>query len=164
MTPIVLVDELVQFIKTVVKEFVLNSNVTGIRKEPQVIGGYLGEKKPGQDQNPPDYPYVVVRYLEDEDNGQQDTAIVRIIAGTYSEDAANGWRDALNVLTRIKYALLKQKFFGPFKVEYPVKMELPEEQPFPEWVALMTVNVVIPRTEEEGGYIEDVFAQGQTGS
>lgn len=157
MTPVVLVDTLIDFIKGVVEDFDLGSNVAGVAKAPQVIGGYLNEKKPGLQQHPPDFPYVIVRYLEDTDEAEQDTAQVRIIAGTYSEDA-QGWRDCLNVVTRIKEALLKQRFIGgPFKIEYPLKTELPEEQPYPEWVAMLTLTVTIPHVQEEGGYLKDVF-------
>ncbi len=159
MTPIILVDELMKFISPVVSEFVLDSNVPGVKKAPQVVSGYLKEKKSGQQQNPPDFPYVIVRYLEDEDNGEQNNASVRIVAGTYSEDEQNGWRDAMNVTIRIKQALLEQMFIGgAFKVEFPVKTELPEEQLYPEWVAMMTLNVTMPRTQEEGGYLKNVFS------
>jgi hypothetical protein len=63
----------------------------------------------------------------------------------------------MNVITRIKEALLEQKFLGPFKIEYPVKCELPEEQPYPEWVAILSLTAAIPRVQEEGGYLKDVF-------
>jgi len=157
MTPIVLVDRLKEFIIPIVANFELQSNVAGIKKAPEVISGYLPEKKPGSKQNPPDLPCVIVRYLEDNDTGDGDTAKVKIIAGTYSEDEQDGWRDCMNVITRIKESLMEQRFLGPFKIEYPVKTELPEEQPYPEWVAFMTLTVAIPQIQEEGGYLKDVF-------
>jgi len=157
MTLIVLVDELVKFIGTVVAEFELQSNVPEVKKAPQIVPGWLKEKKPGQQQDPPDFPYVIVRYLEDTGNNDGDMATVRIIAGTYSEDVQDGWRDCMNVLTRIKEALLKQRFVGKaFRVEYPIKTELPEEQPYPEWVAFMTLNISIPSVQEEGGYFDAI--------
>jgi hypothetical protein len=158
MTPIELVDKLVEFIKPVVTEFELDSNVHGVKKSPQVIAGYLKEKKPKQHQNPPDIPFVIVRYLEDTDKDDGDMATVKVIAGTYSEDEQDGWRDAMNVITRIKKALLEQRLIGgPFRVEYPIKTELPEEQPYPEWAAFLIVNVSIPHILEEGGYLQDVY-------
>lgn len=157
MTSIDLVDKLKEFITPVVAEMELKTNVSGILKAPQVITGYLQEKKPLQKQDPPDFPYVIIRYLEDDDTMDVDTAKVKIYAGTYSEDTQDGWRDALNVITKVKTALLKQRFFGPFKIEYPVKTELPEEQPYPEWVAFLTLNITIPHITEEGGYLKDVF-------
>jgi hypothetical protein len=150
MTPIVCVDDLVVFIESVVKDFVLETNTKGIRKAPQVIGGYLEDKKPGAQQNPPDIPYVIVRYLEDNDTDESNTAQFRIIAGTYSQDEQNGWRDVVNVITRIKVALLKKKFIGAFCIERPMRTELPEEQPFPEWVCVLTITVTMPQVQEEG--------------
>jgi hypothetical protein len=153
MTPIILVDELIEFIKPVVANFELQTNVKDApKKAPQVVGGFLNEKKPGDKQDPPDFPWVIVRYLDDDDTVDDNTAKVRIIAGTYSQDAQDGWRDALNVITRIKQALLKEKFFGrAFIVEKPIKTEQPEEQPYPEWVAMMTVTVTMPQIQYEGG-------------
>jgi len=159
MTPIILVDELIKFIGPVVANFELQTNVkTAPPKAPQVIGGYLREKKPGEKQDPPDFPYVIVRYLEDNDTDDTDIAQIRIMAGTYSEDTQDGWRDCMNVVTRIKEALLEQRYIGrAFRIEKPIRTELPEEQPFPEWVALMTVTVTMPQVQEEGGYLQDVF-------
>jgi hypothetical protein len=159
MTPILLVDALIEFIETVVKDFELQTNVKDAPpKSPQVIGGYLHKKKPDGKQNPPDFPFVIVRYLEDDDTDEVNTAKIRIIAGTYSEDESDGWRDCMNVITRIKVALLKQRFIGgSFKIERPIITELPEEQPYPEWVAMMTLTVTIPQVQEEGGYLADVF-------
>ncbi|ABO49744.1 hypothetical protein Dred_1210 [Desulforamulus reducens MI-1] len=152
MTPLILIDKLIEFIKPVMAEFELQSNVPGVLKAPQVIPGYLGEKKPIKEQDPPDFPYVIIRYLEDEDVNTGATAKVRIYAGTYSEDTQDGWRDAVNVITKIKTALKRRSYFGPFKVEYPIKTELPEEQPYPEWVAVLNLTVTIPQVYEEGGY------------
>lgn len=157
MTPLILIDELIKFIEPVVKDFELQTNIPDIRKAPQVISGYLGEKKASHLKKVPDFPYVIVRFLEDDDKDQGHTATVRIIAGTYSEDVQNGWRDCVNVMTRIKQALLQRPFIGPFKVEKPIRMELPEEQPYPEWAVLMTFQVSLPQIQEEGGYMKDVF-------
>ena len=159
MTPLILVDKLIEFITLVVVNFELESNIPGIKKAPQVISGYLKEKKPKEKQTVPDFPYVIVRYLKDTNAEEGATAIIRVIAGTYSEDEQSGWRDCMNVITRIKEALLKQRFIGgPFKIEYPIKTELPEEQPYPEWVAFLTLNVTIPSIQEEGGYLKDAFS------
>ncbi|QGQ95865.1 hypothetical protein EHS13_13760 [Paenibacillus psychroresistens] len=157
MTPIILIDSLIAFVEMAVVNFELQSNNPDIKKAPQVLGGYLDEKKPGPKQDPPDFPYVIIRYLEDDDQQDGNNAKVRIMAGTYSEDAKDGWRDAMNVITRIKQALLKQGIIGGcFRVEKPIKTELPEEQPYPEWVALMTISVVMPQIYEEGGYQSDL--------
>lgn len=159
MTPIFLVDELIKFIQPVVAHFELQTNVENApAKAPQVISGYLQEKKPGHKQDPPDFPHVIVRYLEDNDTEESSLGQVRIIVGTYSEDEQNGWRDSINVITRIKEALLEKRFIGrAFNIEKPIKTELPEEQPYPEWVAMMTVSVTMPQAQQEIDWEKEVF-------
>ncbi|MGF9822625.1 hypothetical protein ABE430_08900 [Brevibacillus agri] len=154
MTPIIMLDRLVEHLQAITENFELQSNVTGITKAPQVIAGYLPEKKPVQKQNVPDFPYVIVRYLQEEDDNDGVIASVKIIVGTYSQDAQDGWRDPLNILTRIKQDLLARPVFGEsFRVEKPIKTELPEEQPFPEWWGAITLQVIMPQMEEEGGFL-----------
>ncbi|MDT3416169.1 hypothetical protein QO009_002037 [Brevibacillus aydinogluensis] len=151
MTPIVMLDQLVERLKSIVSNFELPSNVEGVKKAPQVLAGYLPEKRQNQDQ--PDLPYVIARFLGDNETDEQATATVKIIVGTYSKDQKDGWRDTLNVLTRIKQELLARPVFGgSFLVARPIKTELPEEHPYPEWWGTITLDVIIPQMEEEGGF------------
>lgn len=145
------VDALIEHITPAVSDFSLETNVRGHAfKAPKVRAGYLAEKKPGPSQSPPDFPYVIVRFLEDNDTDDSNIAQIRIIAGTYSQDEENGWRDALNVATRVKQHLLAHPCFdSAFRVMRPIRTELPEEQPFPEWVAMLTIHVQLPQVREE---------------
>jgi hypothetical protein len=152
MTPIAMVDELIEFIKPVVAEFTLQTNVKGADpKPPQVIGGFLKDKQPNEKQDPPDFPFVIVRFLEENDNPDENTAQVRIYVGTYSDDPQNGWRDAMNVAQKIKHHLLSKRYFGSFCAERPFKTTLLEEQPMPEWIVEMTVTVSMPQIQYEMG-------------
>lgn len=149
MTPTLLVDELRNFIDDVVKNYWLETN-KDLNKPPQVVTGYLPPKKSTPD---PDYPFVIVRLVEGTDNQESATVTVKIIVGTYSEDAQNGWRDVANIIQRIWTELFKRRVIAKkFRVEYPMKFEMPEEQPFPEWVGIMTTNwtVAHPVLEEVG--------------
>lgn len=144
MTPIELVDTLVEFIKEAVKEYDLSTKVDGISKAPEVHAGYLPPKVKGDDE--PELPYIIVRYLseEDSDTGNVD---IGIIIGTHSEDEQNGWRDPLNIATRIKIALKKVGFIGPFSLNGKINTELFEDQPFPFWFAVMNVSFNIPQVQ-----------------
>lgn len=150
MTPIVLVDMLKEFIEDAVKNFELETNVPGMKKAPQVVTGYLKEKNSRGKNSVPDFPYVIIRFLDGVDANEGSKATVRVIAGSYSENEQDGWRDPINILTRIKTELLKQGTFGPFFLEKPIKVELPEEQPFPEWVAFMILTFTMPQVQMEG--------------
>lgn len=152
MTPIILVDKLIEFIKPVVADFRLETNVKGLSpRAPQVQGGYLKEKLPNQiqAQAEPDFPNVIVRFVEMTDREDGSVATVKIMAGTHSHDEKDGWRDCMNVITRIKTALIKKGTIGPFRFNTPYLLELPEEQMHPYWVAVLTLNVEVPQPQIE---------------
>jgi len=152
MNNITMINSLRDRIQESTKDFLLDSNVEGVQKAPEVMSGYLKAKKRKSDQTPPEYPFVLVRFHSDEDNQNGYTSLVHIIAGTYSEDEQNGWRDPLNILSFIKRDLLNNPIFGgSFSVsqDAPQKIELPEDQPFPEWVGILKIYVHLPQIEGE---------------
>jgi len=137
MTPVLLVDEIKSFIEEVVKNYWLETN-KDTNKAPQVVTGYLPPKKSTPD---PDYPFVIVRLVEGSDSQDGATVTVKIIVGTYSEDVQNGWRDVASIIQRIWTELFKKRIIAQkYRVEYPMKFEMSEEQPFPEWVGIMTTT------------------------
>lgn len=152
MTPIELVDGLVIFIKQVVKDFELSTKVKGVSKIPSVYPGYFPNQEDDEDENltPNDYPYVIVRYLSDSDDRDEvDIANIRLIIGTHSEDEQNGWRDALNIATRIKIHLKAKQFIGPFSLTGKIQTELFEEQLHPFWHAMMDLSFNMPQVQLE---------------
>lgn len=146
MTPIELVDTLIDFLKEVVKEYDLTTKINGVSKAPEIHSGYLPPKSKGDDTS--DFPYIIVRYLS-EDDSEADTVNLRVVIGTHSEDEQNGWRDTLNIATRIKIALKKKRIFGPFSLTDKVAIELFEDQPFPYWFAIMDLSFNIPQVQFE---------------
>lgn len=153
MTPIELVDELVSFIEQVVKEFDLSTKVKGENKSPSVYAGYLpppDEEDSGVDTTPKDYPFVIVRFVsETDDINVDDTVNIRLVIGTHSEDEQNGWRDAMNIATRIKIELKKAQSIGPFLLRGKVQTELFEEQLRPFWHAITELSFAIPQVKPE---------------
>ncbi|HOV79367.1 MAG TPA: hypothetical protein PK728_04615 [Bacillota bacterium] len=153
-TPVLLVDGLRDFIEPLVKSYVLETNRPNLAKPPQVVTGYLPPKNPNFDA--PDFPFVIVRFVEGTDSDDGSTAVVKIIAGTYSEDAREGWRDAANILQRVKTELLKRRVIAKkYRVELPMKIEMPEEQPFPEWIGVMTTTWAVAQPLEEVIYEQE---------
>jgi hypothetical protein len=150
MSTVLLVDELKEFVNTVVKEYCLETNKPGVEKEPQVVTGYLPPKKLTEI---PDYPFVIVRLAKGIDNQEGAMVTVKIIVGTYSEDAQNGWRDVANIIQRIWTELYKRRIIAnKFRVEYPMEFEIPEEQPYPEWIGIMTITWTVLHPIEEVVY------------
>jgi hypothetical protein len=150
MTPIELVDGLVEFIKVTVKEFDLSTKVDGVNKSPSVYAGYLPPDD-DEDENlaSQDYPFVIVRFLSDTDDSESDITNIRLVIGTHSEDDQNGWRDALNIATRVKIALKKSQFIGPFALTEKIQTELFEEQLRPFWHVIMDLSFNTPQVQTE---------------
>lgn len=144
MTSLQLVDRLIAFLKEVVKDYDLSTKVDGISKAPDVYSGYLPSKN--KDDDVSKFPYIIVRFLSEEDSAE-DTVNIRLIIGTYSEDEQDGWRDAVNIATRIKIALKKVQVIGSYSLGDKIKIELFEEQPFPQWIAVMDLSFYIPQVQ-----------------
>lgn len=144
MTPLELVDELIKFLRKTVKDYNLETKLDGIRKAPDVYSGYLPSKT--RDDDVTIFPYIIVRFLSEEDS-DEDTVNIRLIIGTYSEDDQDGWRDVVNIATRIKIALKKVQVIGSYSLGDKIKIELFEEQPFPQWFATMDLSFTIPQVQ-----------------
>ncbi|CEG29800.1 hypothetical protein [Bacillus sp. B-jedd] len=151
MTPIELVDALVTFIEKAVKDYNLATKVNGVMKVPAVYAGYLPPEDDEEEPlKPADYPFVIVRFLSDTDDiGEDETTNIGLIIGTYSDDDQNGWRDALNIATRIKIELKKNPLIGPFSLTGKIRTDIFEEQLRPFWHATMDLNFHVPQAKPE---------------
>lgn len=149
MTPIELVDELVNFIKEVVSDYDLFTKIEGVTKVPSVYPGYLPPvNKENNNGTPGDYPYILVRFLNDADvMNESNTANIRLIIATYSEDEQNGWRDTMNLVDRIKFELREKMFIGPFSLTGKIETNLFEDHPYPYWHAIMDLSFHIPQVQ-----------------
>lgn len=148
-TPLILVDELSGLISEITGELMLETK-QGELRALAVIPGFLDEDEPRPGKPPEDeiekaVPFVVVRFLTGEDSEPVGKVTIRIIATTYSKHG-QGWRDPLNVLERIRQGMLtKRPLAKKFDLQLPIKWEMPEEQPWPYWIAWMTTIWAVGR-------------------
>lgn len=152
MHPLLLLDELSQFLKQIVKDFYLDTDKKQ-PKEPQIVKGYLPPKKSTLT---PDFPYIICRLTDGEDTQAEGKVNVKILVGTYSEDN-DGWMYAVNVMMRIRSKLLiTRTLANKYRMEYPFKWKLFEEQAYPEWIGeiLTTWTIAIPIEEFKEDDIE----------
>ncbi|MEK3976060.1 hypothetical protein [Psychrobacillus sp. FSL K6-1267] len=151
MNAIVLVDDLVKHIQEIIKEYDLTTKVEGFNKSPSVYAGYLPPKEDNNGElTPNDYPFVIVRFLTDDDNiDSEDMLAIRLVIGTHSEDDQNGWRDVVNVASRIKIGIMEKRIFGPFVLTGKIQTELFEEQLRPFWHGIMDLNFNAPQIQSE---------------
>lgn len=153
MNPILLVEELCAFLETVLNEFVLETG-KGPDKAPRVVEGWLPPKGSSDE---PDFPYVIVRLCEGEDNDERGRVTIKIIVGTYSEEI-EGWKDAGNIIMRIRNTLLITRTLNNrYRLELPLNWKLFEEQPYPEWIGEITTSWTIALPIEQVREDEHVY-------
>lgn len=118
MTPFTLLDALKQFIESETKDLILpvrvDRNGTGPKERAPEVHLMRLPKKDDQTKK---IPYVLLQFIKSEDDHQpgervQSKCWVRIIAATYAEDESEGSLAVLNVLTRIRLALLRAGIIG----------------------------------------------------
>jgi len=146
-SPVDLIDSICDFLRnsTIMNMDLATKNDD--EKAPQITAWDLPPKKSVPD---PDFPFVTVRLERFEDNSDGATANVNIIVGTYSRDAQDGWRDVVNIATRIWSELFRKRIVADkYRVEYPCEFILPEEQPFPQWIGMLSTVWTIAHPVEE---------------
>ena len=167
--PADLIDAICEFLTVTVKDLQLKTQ-GGDGRPPQIVAGYLPPKNPKKPElQEEDFPFVIVRLISLEDVGEKGggtskdyaQAVVRLVIGTYSHDAQDGWRDVANTATRIWIDLFKKRVIAKkYRIEYPCLFEMPEEQPYPQWIGEMTTRWVVPRPLEEI-YDQEVILDGE---
>lgn len=153
------VDDLVAFLKDELKDMLLQTKA-GDLKSPAVFDGYLPPKqsKRGEDTEQEDYPFVIVRYLGDEDEiFNRNVVTFRLLIGTYSQDEQHGWRDTLSVMIRIKSRLKKRQTIGSANLTGTISSALFEEQRKPIWHGVMEVEFEIPQIQRDWSGFEDEY-------
>lgn len=129
MTPLELLDALKAFIEENTKDILLPVRVdrkSGKAKErPAEV---YKMRLPTKDAETKRIPYVLLQYIKSTDTqtaGQppESSCMVRIVAATYSEDGEEGAMCVLNLLTRIRVALLRDGVIADrFMLKPPVEM------------------------------------------
>ncbi|WJQ12759.1 hypothetical protein QT238_11260 [Geobacillus stearothermophilus] len=152
MTSVGLVDALTERIEQWVSQYNLQTTHQGVRKAPEVRQQYLPPKRRKEDQDVPDFPHVIVRYVGERVKGGVNRVQIHIIVGTVCDDPQVGFRDVLNVLTRIRNEMLRQPVFGAYQLnDEGLSIDIPEEQYAPEWVGYITAEYMMPTVQSEGG-------------
>lgn len=120
---------------------------------PKVELGYLPmkERKPGKPQEDPDedFPYILIRYKEGEDELTEGEVSIQLLLGAYRDDET-GWKDILNMIEAIRKTLMTQSYFENGTLQYPIKYKIPEEQGIPYFCGIVEVKFTIGVYSMEG--------------
>ncbi|WP_198468987.1 hypothetical protein [Acetomicrobium sp. S15 = DSM 107314] len=116
---------------------------------PNVIVGWLPPRRAGEKEGE-EFPFVRILPLEGFDQRTQGICTVSILVGAWANDA-DGWRDCVNVLQRIRLALTStpgQTVAGRYRLEEEqnklIEWRLYEDQPYPQWFGELTAHFSIP--------------------
>ena len=100
-------------------------------------------------------PYLLLQYIKSTDTQEQgqepeSECTVRIVAATYSEDESEGAMCVLNLLTRIRVALLKDGVVGgQFVLKSPLEMIVYPDSTAPYYLGEMMTTWTMPIIESE---------------
>lgn len=144
MTTILLLKALKSFIEENCTDYSLETKAEGVFVPPSVFLGFLPVK--GAEDKFPNF--IILRPLEGEDSRDIAMVKVKIIVGTYSK-ADEGFFDCLNILQRVRDKLFEKRTIDDrYRVEYPFKWELFEDQPYPQWQLEAVATFTVPQMLE----------------
>lgn len=156
MTPFILLDELKKFVEAETHDLILPVRVDRNSKEPKERAPdvYIMRLKNKADKTQK-IPYILLQLIKSEDSQPEGKELcceswVRIIAATYAENEDEGALAVLNVLTRIRLALLRAGIIGKqFVLRPPLEMIIYPDSTPPYYLGEMMSVWRTPKMESE---------------
>ena len=146
MTVYSVMKDLKGYLEEVVKSAQLSTK-NNIGRIPKIILGYLDPLEDEEEKE--DFPYIILRYIEDGIEEEESTLKLKLIFGVHSLDTY-GWVDVLHLMELVKLGLLKKQMFSFYSVMKKIKSSMPEEQPYPYFFGFMELPLNIPQQQMEG--------------
>lgn len=156
MTPLELLDALKAFIEQETKDIILPVRVdrkSGESKERRAEVHKM--RLPTKDAETQRIPYILLQYIKStdtQDSGQhpESNCMIRIVVATYSEDGEDGALCVLNLLTRIRIALLRNGVIAErFLLKPPLEMIVYPDSTPPYYLGEMMTEWQMPIIESE---------------
>ncbi len=146
MTTVELMENLAEFLRVVIAEYSTQQKAGTVPIE--VYPGYMPIKTSADETA--SCVYALVTAAEDRRDDDFSSATVEIGFSIYDDDTADGWRSLFNVMEHVRQAMLKQRTVAKRnRLALPLKLEIPEEQPFPQWQGRITATYSIGQPVEE---------------
>lgn len=156
MTPLELLDALKTFIEQTTKDILLPVRIDRKSGEQKERAAEVHKMRlPDKDAQTQRIPYILLQFLKSTDSQESEEkpdsgCMVRIVAATYSEDGEEGAMGVLNLLTRIRIALLKDGVIGErFLLTPPLEMIIYPDSTPPYYFGEMMTNWKMPIIESE---------------
>jgi hypothetical protein len=141
MIPVMLQNFLITELKCLFDGYYLK-NVLGQESPINIYGQYLPKKK--SDKDTEQFPHIRVILLDGEENSELDPNLCRVLIMTGVWDHNQnyqGFQDVCNVLQRTYDHLMRTQLFdNRYKIEYPIKWSLTEEDYWPYFYGGLETN------------------------
>jgi len=156
MTPIILLDNLKEFVQEKTKDIKLQVRVRKPEQEQEKrrAADVYRMRLPKKEDQIEKVPYILLQFLNGKDGEVQEgsTCTVRIVVATYSEDGSVGACDVLNVILRIRSELQKAGIIGGyFALQKPLEYIVYPDSTQPYFLGEMITNWSIPAIQREVG-------------
>lgn len=142
-------------------EFETKGNKT---KKPRIVTGWYPHKNfksymasgNSKDAIDPDeeFPYIMISPTTQTSTNDDSTVELLFICVSHSEEQ-NGWMDVSLMADIIRRYLKENQIIDSFEILHDSKIEYPDEQPYPQWIAFLSAKFkVYEPINLEGGYNE----------
>ncbi len=139
-------DNLAKFFREIVKNYTGDTK-PGIQKPIEVHAGFPPVRETRDAM--PSCIYCIVSDVTDESDGS--SVEIQIGFSVYDANPGGCGRSLYNLIEHVRQALLKKRTIaGRNRLILPLKTEIPTEQPFPEWVGVISAKYTIAQIDEEG--------------
>jgi hypothetical protein len=154
MTPVILLDNLEEFIKKKTNNIKLQVRVRGTeqKQEKERAADLYKMRLPTKEDETEKVPYILLQFLTGKDGEVQEgsTCQIRIVVGTYAENDSMGAYDVLNVILRIRSELEKAGVIGGyFALKKPLEYLVYPDNTRPYFFGEMITNWSIPEINRE---------------
>ncbi|MCL1904487.1 MAG: hypothetical protein FWF94_08780 [Oscillospiraceae bacterium] len=164
MTDIVLLEQLKTFVEEQTKDIILpvrpvkNKTTEEYQAENPVVKHRVPEvflqRLPDKDAETNRIPYILLQVLtgiddQNSDGDYDSECKVRLVAATYSEDGQAGSMALMNVLTRLRVALLRERQVGQFLLRLPLERVVYPDNVSPYYLGEMLLTFEMPEIQRE---------------
>lgn len=154
MTPIVLLDNLAEFVKEATANIVLQVKTDPGTQQKERPAEIHKMRLPRKEDSTKRIPYILLQILTGKDsheNGQQQSRCqIRIVVGTYSEDQNQGAYDVLNIILRIRTELERVGIIASqFCLQDPLEYLIYPDDYHPYYFGEMITNWSLPEIKRE---------------
>ena len=149
MTTVELMDNLAEFLRPAVTDY--STQQPSGKRSIKVYAGYPPARMNADEQA--SFIYALVTAAQDTADGDMSTATVEIGFSIYDDNEYDDWRSLYNIMEHVRQHLLKHRFIADrHRLLFPVKIEVPEAQPAPQWQGKITAIYTIGQPYEEDIY------------